>query len=90
MASTPPLIRLARHILSITVNSASCERLFSTLGNTLTKLRNRLSTQTLVSLAELKMHIRDEYLEEGKSMSKALFWVLKSRRQLHSNHRWPH
>ncbi|KAJ8688720.1 hypothetical protein PTI98_013479 [Pleurotus ostreatus] len=63
--ATPPLVRLAEHILSICANSASCERLFSVLGNTLTKLRNRLSTKPLVELAKLKMHICDKYLRKS-------------------------
>jgi hypothetical protein len=63
----PPLFKLAYHILSICPNSASCERLFSVFGNTLTKLRNRLGNQTLTSLAELKMHICDEHLRTGET-----------------------
>ena len=66
-AASPPLFKLAYHILSICPNSASCERLFSVFGNTLTKLRNRLGNQTLTSLAELKMHIRDEHLRAGET-----------------------
>lgn len=65
--SPPPLFKLAYHILSICPNSASCERLFSVFGNTLTKLRNRLGTQTLTSLAEVKMHIRDEHVRDGET-----------------------
>jgi len=65
--TVPPLFRLAYHILSICPNSASCERLFSVFGNTLTKLRNRLGNETLTSLAELKMHIRDEHLRAGET-----------------------
>lgn len=60
-----PLIRLAKRILSISANSASCERLFSIFGNTLTKLRNRLGTDTLTNLAELKMFLRDQHLRRG-------------------------
>lgn len=66
----PPLFKLAYHILSICPNSASCERLFSVFGNTLTKLRNRLGNQTLASLAELKMHIRDEHLRNGETKAR--------------------
>ncbi|KDQ23516.1 hypothetical protein PLEOSDRAFT_1049064, partial [Pleurotus ostreatus PC15] len=61
----PPLSKLALHLLSICTNSASCERLFSVFGNTLTKLRNRLGNNSLTALAELKMHIRDEHLRGG-------------------------
>ncbi|KAJ3764935.1 hypothetical protein FB446DRAFT_709872 [Lentinula raphanica] len=35
-------IRLALHILGVSANSVSCEKLFSVFGNTLTKLRNCL------------------------------------------------
>jgi hAT family C-terminal dimerisation region len=66
----PPLFKLAFHILSICPNSASCERLFSVFGNTLTKLRNRLGNQTLTSLAELKMHIRDEHIRDGETKAR--------------------
>ncbi|KIJ08507.1 hypothetical protein PAXINDRAFT_88771, partial [Paxillus involutus ATCC 200175] len=60
-----PFILLARRILTVTANSASCERLFSTFRSTLTKLRNRLGTGTLQALAELKMHIRDQQIQKG-------------------------
>jgi hypothetical protein len=63
----PPLFKLTYHVLSICPNSASCERLFSVFGNTLTKLRNRLGNKTLMSLAELKMHIHDEHLRTGET-----------------------
>ncbi|CDO68148.1 hypothetical protein BN946_scf185003.g20 [Trametes cinnabarina] len=56
-----PLAMLARRILSVCANSASCERLFSIFGQLLTKLRNRMGSTTLSALAELKMHLRDEY-----------------------------
>ncbi|KAJ3002962.1 hypothetical protein NUW54_g5562 [Trametes sanguinea] len=56
-----PLAQLACRLLSVCANSASCERLFSIFGQLLTKLRNRLGTNTLANLAELKMHVRDEY-----------------------------
>ncbi|KAG6913948.1 hypothetical protein DXG01_003329 [Tephrocybe rancida] len=61
---TPPFIRLALHVLSISANSASCKHLFSVFGNTLTKLRNRLGTDLLTALAELKMHIRNEHVQK--------------------------
>ena len=66
-ATPPPLFKLAYHILSICPNSASCKRLFSIFGNTLTKLRNHLGNQTLTSLAKLKMHICDEHLCAGET-----------------------
>jgi hypothetical protein len=43
-------------------------------GTTLTKLRNRMGTSTLGSLAELKMHIRDEHKDKStKIRMKNLF-----------------
>ena len=73
----PPLIKLAMHILSICANSASCERLFSTFGNILTKLRSRLGHNTMVDLAELKMHIRDEHLRSGTASCLKRFFGAK-------------
>lgn len=72
----PPFIHLAKHVLSISANSASCERLFSVFGNILTKLRNRLGTNNMVVLAELKMHIRDEHAhKQTKKRLKRVFQV---------------
>jgi hypothetical protein len=72
----PPFIRLAKRILSISANSASCERLFSVFGNILTKLRNRLGINNMVMLAELKMHIRDEHAhKQTKKRLKRVFQV---------------
>ena len=58
------MIKLAKWILSVTANSASCERLFSVFGNTLTKLRNRTGTKTLHNLAEIKLHIQNQHQEK--------------------------
>lgn len=52
----------ARKVLSISANSASCERLFSTFGGIMDKYRNRLLLKNLLNNAELKMHTRDEHL----------------------------
>ena len=57
----PPLARLAIHIFSIHANSASCERLFSLFGNIQTRKRNRMTSKTLQTLAEVKMHLRDSH-----------------------------
>lgn len=64
-----PIHRLASRLFAVSANSASCERLFSAYGNTLTKLRNRLGTDKLQAITELKMHIRDEHIraEQGHS-----------------------
>ena len=61
---------LARRILSITANSASCKRLFSTFGTILTKHRNRLLLQNMLNQAELKSHIRNEHLGNSHKKSK--------------------
>ncbi|EPQ50345.1 hypothetical protein GLOTRDRAFT_50634 [Gloeophyllum trabeum ATCC 11539] len=64
-APPTPLGTLANRILSICANSASVERLFSAFGLILTKLRNRLGTQNLTNLAELKMYIQDEHRQKN-------------------------
>jgi hypothetical protein len=64
-----PVIVLARRLLSICPNSASCERLFSHFGLILTKLRTKLSSKKLIDLAEMKLHLRDEHLRTGESKS---------------------
>jgi hypothetical protein len=52
----------ARRLLSVSANSASCERLFSVFGNVLTKLRNRTGNSVIVDLSEVKMHVHDEHI----------------------------
>ncbi|KAF9037773.1 ribonuclease H-like domain-containing protein [Panaeolus papilionaceus] len=70
-----PLIKLALHLLYICPNSASCERLFSTFGLILTKLRTRLDSQRVVGLAECKLHLRDQSLsmETRKNLRRRVF-----------------
>ncbi|KAG2355734.1 hypothetical protein BDR07DRAFT_1302396 [Suillus spraguei] len=60
-----PLQKFAQRIFSICTNSASCERLFSLFSTVLTKLRSRLSLQSMTDLAELHLHLRDEYIQMG-------------------------
>ncbi|KAG5637263.1 hypothetical protein H0H81_005196 [Sphagnurus paluster] len=50
----------------IVTNSASCERLFNIFGTTLTRLRSRLRTKTMVNLAELRLHLRNEHIQTGR------------------------
>jgi hypothetical protein len=59
------LQKISRHLFSICANSASCERLFSMFGITLTRLRSRLRPQAMINLAELQMHLRDEHNRSG-------------------------
>jgi hypothetical protein len=63
-------VKFAKRLLQISANSASCERLFSIFGSTMTKLRNRLSDNMLKSLAELKMLIRDEHRKSELTKSR--------------------
>ncbi|KIK79924.1 hypothetical protein PAXRUDRAFT_159983, partial [Paxillus rubicundulus Ve08.2h10] len=49
-------------VLLICANSASCECLFSTFSTILTKLCSCLSLQNMVNLAELCLHLCDEYI----------------------------
>lgn len=60
-----PLQMLAQRIFSICANSASCERLFSLFRLILTKLRSRLALEKMLDLAELRLHLRDEYMRRG-------------------------
>lgn len=64
-AEPTPLQKFAHRIFSICANSASCERLFSLFGTVLTKLRSRLGLKGLTDLAELRLHLRDEYMQMG-------------------------
>ncbi|KAF8578694.1 hypothetical protein K439DRAFT_1648725 [Ramaria rubella] len=57
-----PLVRLARCILTICPNSASVECLWSVFGTILTRLWTRLGNNALVTLAELKLYLREEHL----------------------------
>lgn len=60
-----PLQKFAHRIFSICANSASCEHLFSLFSAVLTKLRSRLGLKDLTNLAELCLHLRDEYTQMG-------------------------
>lgn len=62
-----PLHKLAQRIFSVCANSASCERLFSRFGLILTRLRSCLGLKNLLNLAELSLHLRDEYSQSGKA-----------------------
>jgi hAT family C-terminal dimerisation region len=65
-----PLCRLARRILSICANSASCERLFSAFELILTRLRSRLRGKAMTDLAELRLHLCDEHIRNGTAKTR--------------------
>lgn len=67
-----PLHKLAQRLFSICANSASCERLFSRFGLILTRLRSRLGLKNLLNIAELSLHLRDEYSQSDKAASDRL------------------
>ncbi|KAF7776812.1 hypothetical protein Agabi119p4_5205 [Agaricus bisporus var. burnettii] len=73
----------AKHILNISANSASCERLFSSFGTILTRLRNRLLPSNMVNIAELAAQIRDEH-QRDEEMKNRLHQLLKCRIQVSS------
>lgn len=60
-----PLAQLAIHLFSFIPNSASCERIFSTMGNIKTKRRNRLTPQRTRDLALIKLDVRRQQAIEG-------------------------
>ncbi|KAI5998190.1 hypothetical protein EDD15DRAFT_2162292, partial [Pisolithus albus] len=62
-----PLQRVAFRLFAICANSVSCERLFSMFGLTLTRLRSRLRSEAMTSLAELRLHLRDEHARSGQA-----------------------
>eukprot|EP00918_Siedleckia_nematoides_P059918 GHVU01130653.1.p1 GENE.GHVU01130653.1~~GHVU01130653.1.p1 ORF type:complete len:869 (+),score=113.14 GHVU01130653.1:371-2608(+) len=53
------LARLARHVCSLPVHTADCERLFSDYGNVKTPARNRMSTTKMHLLTQVKHDMRD-------------------------------
>jgi hypothetical protein len=59
------LVQLAIYIFNFVPNSASCERLFSDMGNIKTKKRNRLSVKKTRDCAFLKGELRRRHAKEG-------------------------
>ncbi|KAG6948655.1 hypothetical protein JG688_00015005 [Phytophthora aleatoria] len=52
------LPKLARRVLSIAVNTATCERLFSELGIIHTTKRNRLASDKALDIQTVAQHVR--------------------------------
>lgn len=61
------LVRLAIHLLSVTPNIASSERLFSEMGIIHTKLRNRLGHEKVRDTSVLKAALKRVHAEAGQS-----------------------
>ncbi len=59
------LAKLAIHILSVIANSADAERAFSLFGINHTKLRNRLSTETVHKATLVRMDLRRAHVAAG-------------------------
>ena len=53
----PELCQLALRLMGIAVNSAGCERLFSQMGLTHTKVRNRLGHAKVTHIAQLRQEL---------------------------------
>lgn len=53
----PELCQLALRLMGIAVNSAGCERLFSQMGLTHTKVRNRLAHAKVTHIAQLRQEL---------------------------------
>jgi hypothetical protein len=66
----PTLSTLATFVLSIAVQSATCERLFSSFGIFHTKTRNRLLSKKTHQLAQIKRQVRekDEAIQKGEDI----------------------
>lgn len=63
----PVLSQLATFLLSCRVQSADCERLFSTYGLYLTPSRNRLKHETYIRLGTINMHNHSFAAEDKKT-----------------------
>jgi hypothetical protein len=68
------IVQVAIRILSIIANSAACERAFSSMGRTHSKIRNRLDPRTVHKVTVLKGHLdrtnAKESLQQGPRPSR--------------------
>jgi hypothetical protein len=55
--AAPELSRMAQFLFSITVTSASCERLFSRMGSVHTDARNRLNSEKVLKICQIHSDI---------------------------------
>ena len=65
MDTANPLVKLAIYIYNFIPNSASCERLFSDMGNIKAKKCNRLSTRKTRDCAFIKGELRSQHAKQG-------------------------
>ena len=56
-SEAPQLCKLALQLTAMRVNAAGCERIFSQMGLTHTKLRNRLGYAKTTHIAQLKQEL---------------------------------
>ena len=68
----PNLSSLATKLFSFVVQSATCERLFSSFGNLITKQRNRLSSESAHYLTQVKRNVKimEESMESNRTKNK--------------------
>jgi hypothetical protein len=64
------LVKLALHILSVTANSAGCERAFSHMGLVHTAIRSRLSVEKVQKTTVVGMDIKQAHIEAGLAHSR--------------------
>ena len=68
----PNLSSLATKLFSFAVQSATCERLFSSFGNLITKQRNSLSSESAHYLTQVKHNVKimEESMESNRTKNK--------------------
>ncbi|THH14032.1 hypothetical protein EUX98_g9654, partial [Antrodiella citrinella] len=69
-------IKLAIRILSVVTNSASAERVFSQMGLTHTRLRNRFKPLKVHKMVMLKMDLKRRYRDDSTKRLKRKFTEL--------------
>ena len=67
MEEAPQLSKLALHLMSVSVNSAGCERAFSQMGLTHTKLRNRLGHAKTTHIVQVRQELHRDRPARKKS-----------------------
>jgi hAT family C-terminal dimerisation region len=73
------LPHLAIVVLSIAVNTATCERLFSELGAIHTASRNKMNPQKALKIHVIRKHLRDREEEQHGSSTKLRYRIVEPR-----------